>query len=84
MTYVTGLFKDWFRNVYEKTRVSFRVYVGFYPVKLRTFVGEPIKYDENRTVEELVDLTKQRLAELIKKNQRLPGSIWRALLDRFI
>lgn len=54
--------------------MSFRVYIGFYPVKLRfpenknqkkyflifftfrTFVGEPIEYDENRSVEELVDL----------------------------
>ena len=26
---------DWFRNFYERKRVSFRLYLGFYPVKLR-------------------------------------------------
>jgi hypothetical protein len=73
-------------------------------VNLRTFIGKPIEYDENRTAEELKELviftfiylkqdlykivlfyskTKQRIEELINEHQRLPGSIFQALLDRF-
>jgi hypothetical protein len=51
--------------------------------KCRSFVGEPIHYEEGRSVEKLVNLTKQSLDNLIYKNQRLPGSVPFALLERF-
>lgn len=41
------------RWLYERTRlVLFPIY-GFFPVKLRTFIGEPIPYDPSITAEEL-------------------------------
>lgn len=76
-------FKRFFRFVYEKTRLPLVPIYGMFPVKLITYIGEPIEYDPSRSAEELKELTKQRIEELIKKHQRLPGSIFHALLDRF-
>jgi hypothetical protein len=51
-----GLFRGWFRWFYEKTRLPLVPIYGVFPVKLVTFVGKPIEYDENRSVDELVAL----------------------------
>jgi len=83
MAKVFTIFKDWFRNFYERKRVSFRLYLGFYPVKLRAVIGKPIEFVENRTVEELVELTKKSMENLIHEHQKLPGSIIDGLKERF-
>jgi hypothetical protein len=56
---------------------------GLFPVKLVSYIGKPILYDENRSVEELVELTKKSIEDLIEKHQTRPGSIFHALLERF-
>lgn len=47
----TGLFK-W---LYEKFRYPFAPMYGGFPVKLRTFLGDPIPYDPKVTAEELAE-----------------------------
>ena len=47
----TGLF----RWLYEKFRYPFAPMYGGFPVKLRTYLGDPIPYDPKVTAEELAE-----------------------------
>lgn len=76
-------FRGFFRRVYEKTKLPLLPIYGGFPVKLRTYVGKPIPYDEKATPEEVAERTAQAICDLIKKNQQLPGSIVKALVERF-
>ncbi|KAK9403295.1 hypothetical protein NXF25_008122 [Crotalus adamanteus] len=58
------------------------IYGGF-PVKLRTYIGEPIPYDPNLTAKELAEKTKIAIENLRDRHQKLPGNILRGLLERF-
>jgi len=81
------------RNIYPGRRIleflkerRLRVlpFYGFFPVKLRTYVGKPIEYDpDNTTPQELAALTVKGMEYLIKQHQRLPGSLVLGLMDRF-
>uniref|UniRef100_A0A8D0BZF1 Phospholipid/glycerol acyltransferase domain-containing protein n=1 Tax=Salvator merianae TaxID=96440 RepID=A0A8D0BZF1_SALMN len=71
------------RWLYEKTRIVFFPGYGLLPVKLRTHIGQPIPYDPNITIEELVEKTKAAVESLRDRHQKIPGSIWRALKERF-
>ncbi|XP_066480512.1 DGAT1/2-independent enzyme synthesizing storage lipids-like [Tiliqua scincoides] len=71
------------RWLYERTRLLIFPVCGPFPVKLRTYVGEPIPYDPNITPEELFEKTKAALRALIDKHQKIPGSILSALWERF-
>ncbi|NWX46094.1 TMM68 protein, partial [Steatornis caripensis] len=87
--------RRFFRKLYESTRLPCIPPYGGLPVKLRTYIGEPIPYDPNITTEELVEKqvskgnflfsfqTKTAIQALINKHQTIPGSIWKALLGRF-
>ena len=81
--YFFPFFKDFFWRHCDSTRLPLMIAFGNFPVKLVTYLGEPIEYDPNRTVEELRDLTRQRIEEMIRKHQKLPKSIWEAFKDRF-
>ena len=48
--------KGFFRWIYEKTRLPLVPIYGLFPVKMITYLGKPIEYDENRSVEQLVEL----------------------------
>lgn len=76
-------FRGFFRWIYEKTKLPLLPTFGGFPVKLRTFIGKPIPYDENATPEEVAEKTAQAIRELIQRHQRLPGSIAGAMMDRF-
>uniref|UniRef100_A0A8C9EP42 Transmembrane protein n=1 Tax=Pavo cristatus TaxID=9049 RepID=A0A8C9EP42_PAVCR len=41
------------RKLYERIRLPVVPMYGWFPVKLRTFIGEPIPYDPDMTAEEL-------------------------------
>ncbi|KAG8234843.1 hypothetical protein J437_LFUL014692 [Ladona fulva] len=69
--------------LYNVTRFPFVPIYGGFPVKLTTYVGKPIPYEENTTPEELKKKVALAIEELIKKNQKIPGSILRAILERF-
>ncbi|XP_028987299.1 transmembrane protein 68 isoform X2 [Betta splendens] len=58
------------------------VYGGF-PVKFRTYLGDPIPYDPNIGAAELAEKVQQAVQSLIDQHQQIPGSILRALLERF-
>ncbi|XP_034981091.1 monoacylglycerol/Diacylglycerol O-acyltransferase isoform X2 [Zootoca vivipara] len=69
--------------LYEKTRCIFLPSYGGFPVKLRTYVGEPIPYDPNITATELTEKAKTALENLRDRHQKRPGNILRALSERF-
>ncbi|XP_077789724.1 DGAT1/2-independent enzyme synthesizing storage lipids-like [Podarcis muralis] len=69
--------------LYEKTRCMVLPIYGGFPVKLRTFIGEPIPYDPNITAVELAERAKIALENLRDKHQKRPGNILRALSERF-
>ncbi|XP_077789136.1 DGAT1/2-independent enzyme synthesizing storage lipids-like [Podarcis muralis] len=69
--------------LYEKTRCIFLPSYGGFPVRLRTYVGEPIPYDPNITATELAEKAKTALENLRDRHQKRPGNILRALLERF-
>uniref|UniRef100_A0A8C5JAM7 Transmembrane protein 68 n=1 Tax=Junco hyemalis TaxID=40217 RepID=A0A8C5JAM7_JUNHY len=71
------------RSLYERIRLPIVPLYGGFPVKLRTFIGEPIPYEPNMTAEELATKTKAAVQALIDKHQKIPGNIFRALMERF-
>ncbi|XP_062986800.1 DGAT1/2-independent enzyme synthesizing storage lipids-like [Elgaria multicarinata webbii] len=71
------------RWLYERTRCILFPTFGTFPVKLRTHVGQPISYDPNLSAEELAEKTKIAMEALRDKHQKIPGSILRALWERF-
>lgn len=79
----TTLFKRIWMGIYENTRFPFVPLYGGFPVKLRTHIGKPIKIRDDDTPESLKDRVASEMQALIAANQRLPGSIPMALLDRF-
>jgi len=58
---------DFFRRLYDKKKWIFFILYGWFPVKLKTYVSEPILYDSERTVDELVSIVRRVQKFLIKK-----------------
>ena len=56
---------------------------GGFPVKLQTFIGKPIEHDPSDTPFTLREKCQKSLEELVSTHQRVPGSIFMALLERF-
>ncbi|XP_034981085.1 monoacylglycerol/Diacylglycerol O-acyltransferase [Zootoca vivipara] len=69
--------------LYEKTRMLILPIYGGFPVKFRTYIGEPIPYDPDITAKELAEKTKIALENIRNRYQKRPGNILRALLERF-
>lgn len=84
--------REAFRTVSFGKRIFLRIYAalrfpivpiyGGFPVKLITHIGKPIPYDPNITPEDLQRKVAAALSDLIKNNQRIPGSILQGLLAR--
>ncbi|KAG2458488.1 TMM68 protein, partial [Polypterus senegalus] len=72
-----------FRWLYEKFRLPIVPVYGGFPVKFRTYLGDPIPYDPNLTATELTEKVKEGVQALINRHQKIPGNILRALLERF-
>nr|XP_046215867.1 transmembrane protein 68-like [Oncorhynchus gorbuscha]XP_046215868.1 transmembrane protein 68-like [Oncorhynchus gorbuscha]XP_046215869.1 transmembrane protein 68-like [Oncorhynchus gorbuscha] len=72
-----------FRWSYEKFRVPMAPVYGAFPVKFRTYLGDPIPYDPNIGAAELAEKTNQAVQALIDRHQIIPGNVLRALLERF-
>ncbi|XP_003224362.4 monoacylglycerol/Diacylglycerol O-acyltransferase [Anolis carolinensis] len=76
--------KTWLsRWLYEHTRFLVLPTYGGFPVKFRTYIGEPIPYDPNITAKELAEKAKTAIEHLRDRYQKRPGNILRALLERF-
>ncbi|XP_022706767.1 transmembrane protein 68-like isoform X3 [Varroa jacobsoni] len=71
------------REFYDKVRFPLCIAFGGYPVKLRTYFGEPLYCGKNETVEEFTARVKSAIEELRDRHQHQPGSVLLALLDRF-
>jgi len=72
-----------FHWLFLKTRLPLRPLFGGFPVKLRTHIGEPIYPEPEMTPEELRDKCRDALEKMVQDHQRVPGSIFRGILDRF-
>nr|XP_022314363.1 transmembrane protein 68-like isoform X2 [Crassostrea virginica] len=70
------------RRIYEKTRLPIVPIYGFFPVKFKMFVGDPIYPSEDKTSEALANEVMTSVGTLIYQHQRLPGNILCALVDR--
>ncbi|RMX53713.1 hypothetical protein pdam_00000353 [Pocillopora damicornis] len=75
--------RKWFRKLYEWTKLPLVPLYGGFPVKLRTFIGDPIYFDSKLTSDELAGKVQKGIQELILTHQKLPGSIITALQDRW-
>lgn len=72
-----------FKKLYDKTRLPIVPIYGGFPVKMRTFVGPPIPFDPNASPSELAHKAATAVESLIRQHQEIPGSIVRALAQRF-
>ncbi|KAK5647144.1 hypothetical protein RI129_002036 [Pyrocoelia pectoralis] len=69
-------------KLYTLTRLPVAPIYGPFPVKMITHVGQPIPYDPELTPEQLQVKVADAINHLIKVNQRIPGSILHAMVDR--
>nr|XP_016851145.1 PREDICTED: transmembrane protein 68 isoform X2 [Anolis carolinensis] len=76
--------KTWLlKCLYERIKFLVLPLYGGFPVKLRTYIGEPIPYDPNLSAKELAEKAKIAIESLRDKYQKRPGNILRALSERF-
>lgn len=76
-------FKSLWKMLFKKTGLPTIPLYGGLPVKLTTIVGNPISVDDCKSADEIKRKVKECMDELISENQKKPGSMWRALLERF-
>lgn len=79
-----GLFRSFAMSVYQRVKLPILPIYGGFPVKLRTFVGAPIVPDPADTPEGFRDKCQSAIRKLIRKHQRMPGSMFLALTDRIV
>ncbi|KAM9439494.1 DGAT1/2-independent enzyme synthesizing storage lipids [Clarias gariepinus] len=72
-----------FRWLYERFRLPIAPVYGGFPVKFRTYLGDPILHDPKLTAPELAEKVQAAVQALIDRHQKVPGSILRAILERF-
>lgn len=75
--------RAWLRKIYETTRLPIVPIYGLFPVKLITHFGEPIYPEPGISPEEFKEQVESRIEDLIRQHQRRPGSIAKAILQRF-
>ena len=75
-------FKNIWKWLYNRTRLPLVPIYGGFPVKLKTIVGKPIEHDPTSEPEELAEKVACAIKKIRDENQKIPGSIWRALLER--
>jgi len=72
-----------FMEVYHKIKFPCVPMYGGFPVKLVTYVGEPIPHHPKDTPQTLREKCQSAVEGLIALHQPLPGNIFWALLERF-
>ena len=68
--------------LYNKTKAPLSPTYGGFPVKLVTHFNTPIHPDNDINVDDLREKTLNSVKGLIKKHQKLPGDIFRAVAER--
>lgn len=79
-----GIFKKTLERLYLKTRFPVVPMFGGLPVKLTINIGEAIPMEPGMDPVELKRVVIGRMEEMIRKHQRVPGSMLMAILDRII
>lgn len=74
--------KSWWEKLYERTRLPFALFYGYFPVKLRTYIGDPIYPQEGESAEHLARRTHQAITEMIRTHQWTPSNLLCAILQR--
>uniref|UniRef100_T1IM93 Uncharacterized protein n=1 Tax=Strigamia maritima TaxID=126957 RepID=T1IM93_STRMM len=59
------------------------LFVGGLPDKLTSFIGKEIEYDVSMSVEEIMERLAEGMQSHIDECQIVPGSVLRALRERF-
>ncbi|CAH8610994.1 unnamed protein product [Heterobilharzia americana] len=75
--------KGWWRSLYERTRLPLSIFYGYFPVKLRTYIGDPIYPLVNETSDELANRVRLAIEDLIKQHQLVPANLFCAIMQRF-
>jgi len=79
-----NLIPSFWRWLYSATHLPLVPIYGGFPVKLTTYIGRPIPFDESHTPESLAKLVAQEVESLIRTHQPVPGKILRAITERII
>jgi len=74
--------RNFLLKLYDLIRLPCVPMYGGFPVKLVTYVGDPIPYDASLSAEQLAEIVREKMTELIQRHQQIPGSIMRALIER--
>ncbi|CAF0782100.1 unnamed protein product [Adineta ricciae] len=61
--------------IYEKTRLPLVPIYGMFPVKMITYLGEPIPYDPNVTTEMLVTRVRKKRDRILDRNSSTPSGL---------
>ena len=69
--------------LYEKTRLPIIPIIGVFPVQLRMHFGRAFWVDDEEEPSVVADTVVKRVEFLIRKHQRVPGSIFLELYERF-
>ena len=81
-----GASSAFLRRVFKRTRLPIVPIVGMgpmpWPVKLRTWVGDPITCESSMTAEQLRDKVSVALQDLIDTHQKTPWGLYQGLADR--
>ncbi|KAI6211996.1 PlsC domain-containing protein [Aphelenchoides besseyi] len=72
-----------FRRFYERTRLPICPIYGGFPVKMITHLGKPLTFDQDTLPEDIKTVVKEKVHDLILEHQRLPGSIFFGIWQRF-
>jgi len=72
------------RRIYEKFRLPFMVIYGGFPVKMTTYIGQPITWKPGQTASELANETKKAMQSMIRQYQDPKPSICKGLYQRFV
>ncbi|CAH8864097.1 unnamed protein product [Trichobilharzia szidati] len=75
--------KGWWRSLYERTRLPLSIFYGYFPVKLRTYIGDPIYPMADETSDELANRVRLSIEELIREHQLVPANLFCAIMQRF-
>lgn len=70
--------------IYNKTNAPLTPLYGGFPVKLTTRLGDPIDSRDFESADDLRAETITSMQKMIKKYQKLPGNIYRAVKERFV
>jgi len=81
---VFKLGRRFFYWLYRRTKLPLRPLYGGFPVKMVTHIGKPVPVEGESGAgpEQLRDRCREGVEQLITRHQRLPGSIWRGVVDR--